>query len=103
MRPPAPAPQASRPLSPGPGPGSVLTRTVIASDGRAYLLQTRVDSRVLPGGPAPGPLSWLNIPRPCSGLAAWGLLFGILFAWHLTRPRNACGARFDLRVAKRGI
>ncbi|RQX20347.1 sensor histidine kinase, partial [Aeromonas caviae] len=89
--PPRPAPRASRLTASGePGPGIVLTRTVIASDGQTYLLQTRVDPRVLPGGPAPGPLSWLNIPPPMLWIGGLGgLLFSILFAWHLTRPMNA--------------
>lgn len=71
--PPRPAPRASRlPASGEPGPGSVLTRTVIASDGQTYLLQTRADPRVLPGGPAPAPSPGSTFLRPCSGLAAWG-------------------------------
>ena len=86
---PRPVPQASRPPVPGePGPGSVLTRTVIASDGQAYLLQTRwtrasprrACARSPPGSTFPAhALDW----RP------GGLLFSILFAWHLTRPMNA--------------
>ncbi|WP_421246169.1 ATP-binding protein [Aeromonas sanarellii] len=94
--PPRPAPQASRPPVPGePGPGSVLTRTVIASDGQAYLLQARADPRVLPG-----PHSWLNIPPPMLWIGGLGgLLFSILFAWHLTRPMNALRRSFD-RVAR---
>lgn len=97
------APRASRlPASGEPGPGTVLTRTVIASDGQAYLLQARADPRVLPGGPAPGPHSWLNIPPPMLWIGGLGgLLFSILFAWHLTRPMNALRRSFD-RVA-RGI
>ncbi|BDA16849.1 two-component sensor histidine kinase [Aeromonas caviae] len=99
--PPRPAPRASRLTASGePGPGIVLTRTVIASDGQTYLLQTRVDPRVLPGGPAPGPLSWLNIPPPMLWIGGLGgLLFSILFAWHLTRPMNALRRSFD-RVAR---
>lgn len=61
--PPRPAPRAPD-MPEEPGPGAVLTRTVIANDGQTYLLQTRADPRILPGGPAPGPLSWLNIPPP---------------------------------------
>ena len=65
-----------------------------------YLLQTRADPRVLPGGLAPGPLSWLNIPPPMLWIGGLGgLLFSILFAWHLTRPMNALRRSFD-RVAR---
>ncbi|WP_223949418.1 HAMP domain-containing sensor histidine kinase, partial [Aeromonas caviae] len=51
-------------------------------------------------GPAPGPLSWLNIPPPMLWIGGLGgLLFSILFAWHLTRPMNALRRSFD-RVAR---
>ncbi|MGN5144209.1 hypothetical protein ACTG2I_21300 [Aeromonas caviae] len=70
---PRPAPRASRLTASGePGPGTVLTRTVIASDGQTYLLQTRADPHILPGGPAPGPLSWLNIPPPMLWIGGLG-------------------------------
>ena len=81
------APQVSRPPVPGePGPGAVLTRTVIANDGQAYLLRAGPDPLITPRGPEPGPLSWLNIPPPMLWIGGLGgLLFSILFAWHLDR------------------
>ena len=94
--PPRPAPRASRPPVPGePGPGAVLTRTVIANDGQAYQLRAGPDPLITPRGPEPGPLSWLNIPPPMLWIGGLGgLLFSILFAWHLTRPMNALRRSF---------
>ncbi|MGY3871473.1 ATP-binding protein [Aeromonas crassostreae] len=77
-------------------PGA-LARIVTAADGQAYLLRARPDPGLLPGGPEPGPLSWLNIPPPMLWIGGvGGLLFSILFAWHLTRPMNALRHSFGL-------
>ena len=76
---------------------NVLTRTVRAADGQAYLLRASPDPDWLPRGPEPGPLSWLNIPPPMLWIGGvGGLLFSVLFAWHLTRPMNALRRSFGL-------
>lgn len=88
------------PLYPGdesqpPGATPVLTRTVAAADGHSYLLRASPDPDWLARGPEPGPLSWLNIPPPMLWIGGLGgLLFSILFAWHLTRPMNALRRSF---------
>lgn len=88
------------PLYPGgealsPGAAPVLTRTVAAADGHSYLLHASPDPDWLSRGPEPGPLSWLNIPPPMLWIGGLGgLLFSILFAWHLTRPMNALRRSF---------
>lgn len=88
------------PLYPGgealpPGAAPVLTRTVAAADGHGYLLRASPDPDWLARGPEPGPLSWLNIPPPMLWIGGLGgLLFSILFAWHLTRPMNALRRSF---------
>jgi len=85
-------------LAPGLPEGAVeLTRTVTAPDGHSYLLRAHPDPDWLARGPEPGPLSWLNIPPPMLWIGGvGGLLFSVLFAWHLTRPMNALRRSFGL-------